>query len=77
MRAAGGLRAALVTALVLGPAPGVAEFPGARAYQTVEVGPGVYAFVSPETNGPIPSGNVVAVIVERAYQEATGAMAEE
>jgi len=39
-----------------------AEFPGERMYQTVEVGPGVYAFVSPETNGPIPSGNVVAVI---------------
>lgn len=39
-----------------------AEFPGERMYQTVEVGPGVYAFVSPETNGPIPSGNVVAVV---------------
>ncbi|HTY42273.1 MAG TPA: MBL fold metallo-hydrolase [Thermoanaerobaculia bacterium] len=39
-----------------------AEFPGERMYQTVEVGPGVYAFVSPETNGPIPSGNVVAII---------------
>ena len=39
-----------------------ADFPGERAYQTVEVGPGVYAFVSPETNGPIPSGNVMAVI---------------
>jgi len=38
------------------------EFPGERMYQTVEVGPGVTAFVSPETNGPIPSGNVVAVI---------------
>ena len=39
-----------------------ADFPGERMYQTVEVAPGVYAFVSPETNGPIPSGNVVAVI---------------
>jgi glyoxylase-like metal-dependent hydrolase (beta-lactamase superfamily II) len=38
------------------------EFPGERMYQTVEVGPGVYAFVSPETSGPIPSGNVLAVI---------------
>ena len=33
-------------------------------YRTVEVGPGILAFVSPETNGPIPSGNVVAVIGE-------------
>lgn len=38
------------------------EFPGERMYQTVEVGPGVYAFISPETSGPIPSGNVLAVI---------------
>ncbi len=46
--------------LAAGAAP--AEFPGERMYQTVEVGPGVYAFVAPETNGPIPSGNVVAVV---------------
>jgi cyclase len=39
-----------------------AEFPPERMFQTAEVGPGVYAFISPETNGPIPSGNVVAVI---------------
>ena len=39
-----------------------AEFPGERMYQTVEVGPGVFAFIAPETNGPIPSGNVVAVV---------------
>ena len=39
-----------------------AEFPGERMYQTVEVGPGVYAFIAPETSGPIPSGNVLAVI---------------
>ncbi len=39
-----------------------ADFPGERMYQTVEVGPGVYAFVAPETNGPIPSGNVLAVV---------------
>ena len=39
-----------------------AEFPGDRMYRTVEVGAGVYAFIAPETNGPIPSGNVVAVI---------------
>ncbi|MFY9550554.1 MAG: MBL fold metallo-hydrolase [Thermoanaerobaculia bacterium] len=39
-----------------------AEFPAERMFQTVEVGGGVYAFVSPETNGPIPSGNIVAVV---------------
>src|SRR5262245_3412338 len=39
-----------------------AEFPGERMYQTVEVGPGVYAFISPETSGPVPSGNVLAVV---------------
>ncbi len=43
-------------------APLPAELPPERMFQTVEVGPGVYAFVSPETNGPIPSGNVMAVI---------------
>ncbi len=37
-------------------------FPAERMYQTVEVGPGVYAFISPETDGPIPSGNVLAAI---------------
>jgi cyclase len=55
-------RVLLAAALALGATTARGEFPGARAYQTVEVGPGVYAFVSPETNGPIPSGNVVAVI---------------
>jgi cyclase len=39
-----------------------AEFPTERNYQTVEVGQGIYAFVSPETTGPIPSGNVVAIV---------------
>jgi cyclase len=53
--------AGLAMAVMMG-AQALAEFPGERMYQTVEVGPGVYAFVSPETNGPIPSGNVVAVI---------------
>ena len=46
--------------LAAGAAP--AEFPGERMYQTVEVGPGVYAFIAPESNGPIPSGNVLAVV---------------
>ncbi len=39
-----------------------AEFPAGRMFQTVVVAPGVYAFISPETDGPIPSGNVTAVI---------------
>ncbi len=43
-----------------------AEFPAERMSKTVEVGPGVFAFVSPETNGPIPSGNVVAIVGEDA-----------
>jgi cyclase len=48
--------------LALRSVPARAEFPAERVYRTIEVGPGVLAFVSPETNGPIPSGNVVAVI---------------
>ena len=36
--------------------------PPERMFQTVEAGPGVVAFIAAETNGPIPSGNVVAVI---------------
>ncbi len=39
-----------------------AEFPPARNYRTVELAPGVFAFISPETNGPIPSGNVTVVV---------------
>ena len=39
-----------------------AELPPERMYRTVEVGKGIYAFVSPETTGPIPSGNVVAIV---------------
>lgn len=43
-----------------------AEFPAERQFQTVEVAPGVVAFIAAETSGPIPSGNVVAVIGEEA-----------
>lgn len=39
----------------------VGELPPERMYQTVELGEGIWAFVSPETTGPIPSGNVVAI----------------
>lgn len=39
-----------------------AELPPERAYSLVEVGSGIWAFVSPETTGPIPSGNVLAVV---------------
>jgi cyclase len=57
-----GLTAAMFAVAALASSPARAEFPGERMYRTVEVGPGVYAFVSPETTGPIPSGNVLAVI---------------
>ena len=53
----------LAAAVAMGSAlASAAEFPAERMFDTVEVGSGVYAFVSPETNGPIPSGNVVAVV---------------
>ena len=42
--------------------PTSAEVPAERMFQTAEVGRGVYAFLSPETNGPIPSSNVVAIV---------------
>jgi len=42
--------------------PTSAEVPAERMFQTAEVGLGVYAFLSPETNGPIPSSNVVAIV---------------
>ena len=38
------------------------EIPPERMYQTVEVGAGIFAFIAPETTGPIPSGNVVAIV---------------
>lgn len=41
---------------------GAAEFPAERMFQTVDLAPGVFAFISPETSGPIPSGNVLAVV---------------
>ena len=43
-----------------------AELPPERAYALTEVGDGIWAFVSPETSGPIPSGNVLAVIGDDA-----------
>lgn len=67
MGAARRLRARALGALAagaLGLGSAAAEFPPDRMYKTVEVGPGIFAFVSPETNGPIPSGNVVAVVGE-------------
>ncbi|MGH9441483.1 MAG: MBL fold metallo-hydrolase, partial [Thermoanaerobaculia bacterium] len=53
---------ALFIGFALSSAAASGEFPAERMYRTVEVGPGVFAFISPETNGPIPSGNVTAVI---------------
>jgi glyoxylase-like metal-dependent hydrolase (beta-lactamase superfamily II) len=49
-------------ALALGAAPVRADMPPERMFQTVEAGPGIVAFIAAETSGPIPSGNVVAVI---------------
>ena len=40
----------------------MADVPPERSYRVEEVGPGIYAFLSPETTGPIPSGNVLAVV---------------
>lgn len=55
------------TALALAALAAVgAGFPEERSYRTVEVAPGVVAFIAAPTSGPIPSGNVVAVIGEEA-----------
>ena len=43
-----------------------AGFPAERQFVVGEAGPGVVAFIAAETSGPIPSGNVVAVIGEEA-----------
>jgi len=56
-RAAIGLSAAALVGALLH-----ADVPPERMYQTVEVGPGIYAFLSPETTGPVPSGNVTAIV---------------
>jgi len=42
------------------------DFPGGRQFQTVDAAPGVIAFIAAETNGPIPSGNVVAILGDEA-----------
>jgi cyclase len=53
--------AASVLALLCG-ALSAAEFPAEKMYRVEQIGPGIYAFLSPETSSPIPSGNVVAVV---------------
>ena len=58
-------RLSLAAALLLA-RPAFAEMPPERAFQTVEVGPGIYAFVAAATSGSFPSGNVVAVVGEEA-----------
>ncbi len=65
-RAARRLLAAALLAAAGAASPLVAEFPAERRFQTVEVAPGVVAFIAAETSGPIPSGNVVAVIGDEA-----------
>ena len=37
-------------------APLLADLPPERQFQTVEVGPGVYAFIAAATSGSFPSG---------------------
>jgi hypothetical protein len=80
-------RTALIfSSLVLSASIAVAaEFPAAKMYESVKVGDGILAFVSPESKTGVVSGNVVAVVgayfvpsaVERAYQEAKGSFADE
>jgi len=41
-----------------------ADFPAAKMYETVKVGDGIIAFVSPESKTGVVSGNVVAVVGE-------------
>ena len=43
-----------------------AEFPPAKMYETVRVGEGISAFVSPESKTGVVSGNVVAIAGENA-----------
>ena len=38
------------------------EFPAERMYKVADLAGGVFAFISPETSGPVPSGNVLAVV---------------
>ncbi|HEY7111628.1 MAG TPA: MBL fold metallo-hydrolase [Thermoanaerobaculia bacterium] len=54
---------AAASAAVIFAAP-AAEFPAERMFRVVEAGPGVVSFIAAETSGPIPSGNVTAVIGE-------------
>src|SRR4029077_3195373 len=56
---AGIFGAAVSAAGLAGPA---VEFPAERMYRVVDVGPGIVSFIAAETSGPIPSGNVTAVI---------------
>jgi cyclase len=62
------VRRLFAAAVLAAAAAGVsaAEFPAERQFQTVDVAPGVVAFIAAETSGPIPSGNVVAVIGDEA-----------
>lgn len=57
-----GLAAAAALVLLLGGAAAPAELPPERMYRTVPIADGIYAFISSETTGPIPSGNVVAIV---------------
>ena len=39
-----------------------AEFPAAKMYEVVEIGKGIFAFVSPESKTGVVSGNSVAIV---------------
>ena len=62
-RAAVGRLAVLRSCAVLARRPAGGGVPGRRGCsRRSRSAPGVYAFISPETSGPIPSGNVVAIV---------------
>jgi hypothetical protein len=57
-----GFRGFLLGALLLAAGVSSADFPAGRMFQTVDLSQGVFAFISPETSGPVPSGNVLVVV---------------
>jgi glyoxylase-like metal-dependent hydrolase (beta-lactamase superfamily II) len=57
-----GKRAGLAGASLLFAACLLAEFPAERQYKVIDLAGGVFAFISPETSGPVPSGNVLTVV---------------
>lgn len=60
------MRILALAAALLHAAPAPGELPAARMYQTVQVAEGVYAFISPESNSGVVTGNSLVVIGEDA-----------